>query len=108
MLLGLDQTRSAFRASVRDWADKNFPASRAIELERREHEYPVVLWDALTAAGYHGIGIGEEYGGQGGDTVDTAILTRELARTLGGLTWTWVISSFAGATLPADAGFGVK
>jgi acyl-CoA dehydrogenase len=104
VLLDLDETRTAFRASVRDWVDKNFPASRATELERREHEYPLELWDALTQAGYHGVGIAEEYGGQGGDAVDTAILTRELARTLGGLTWTWAISSFAGAKAIAHAG----
>jgi acyl-CoA dehydrogenase len=104
VLLDLDETRSAFRASVRGWVDKNFPSARATELEQREYEYPFALWDALTKAGYHGLGITEEYGGQGGDTVDTAILTRELARTLGGLTWTWAISSFAGAKAIAHAG----
>jgi acyl-CoA dehydrogenase len=104
MLFDLDETRSAFRDSVRDWVRKNFPAERANELERREHEYPFELWDALAEAGYHGIGIAEENGGQGGDTVDTVILTRELARTLGGLTWTWAISSFAGAKAVAHAG----
>jgi acyl-CoA dehydrogenase len=104
VLFDLDETRGAFRASVRDWVIKNFPPARATELERREHEYPMELWDALTEAGYHGIGIAEEYGGQGGDTVDTAILTRELARTLGGLAWTWAISSFAGGKAIAHAG----
>ena len=102
--LDLDEARGAFRDSVRAWVEKNFPKQRATELERREYEYPFELWDALTQAGYHGMGIDERYGGQGGDTVDSAILARELARNLGGLTWTWAISSFAGAKAIAHAG----
>jgi acyl-CoA dehydrogenase len=104
VLPDLDDARSEFRNSVRMWVETNFPKQRAIELERKEYEYPFELWDALAQAGYHGLGIDERYGGQGGDTVDTSILTRELARNLGGLTWTWAISSFAGAKAIAHAG----
>lgn len=97
MLLDLDDDRRAFRDSVRTWVDKNFPPERALELERREYEYPFELWDAMSEAGFHGVGIDERYGGQGGDAVDTTVLARELARSLGGMAWTWAISSFAGA-----------
>jgi alkylation response protein AidB-like acyl-CoA dehydrogenase len=97
VLLDLDEERSAFRDAIRSWVNKNFPKTRAIELEKQEYQYPFELWHALTDAGYHAIGIGGQDGGQDGDTVDTSILTRELARNLGGLTWTWAISSFAGA-----------
>src|SRR5262249_25544710 len=47
-------------------------------------------------AGFHGIGIAEEYGGQGGDVITQMILGRELARPLGGLAWIWGLTSFAG------------
>jgi acyl-CoA dehydrogenase len=104
VLLELDDSRREFRDSVRRWVEHHFPKERATELEKREYEYPFGLWDALTEAGYHGIGIDPAYGGQGGDTVDSAVLTRELARNLGGLTWTWAISSFAGAKAIAHAG----
>ena len=65
-------------------------------LERDEHNYPFALWDKLTDAGFHGIGIDEQYGGQGGDVFTQMILARALARTLGGLAWIWGITSFAG------------
>ena len=97
MLLDLDEERRAFRDSVRSWVDKYYPPERALELERREYEYPHALWDAMTEAGFHALGIPEEFGGQGGDPVDTAVLARELARSLGGLSWVWGIPSFAGA-----------
>lgn len=97
MLLDLDDDRRAFRDAVRSWVDKHCPPDRALELEKREYQYPYELWDAMTEAGFHGVGIDEEYGGQGGDAVDTAVLARELARSLGGLSWVWGIPSFAGA-----------
>jgi acyl-CoA dehydrogenase len=104
LLLDLDDDRRAFRDSVRTWVDKHFPPEKALEIERREYQYPFELWDAMTEAGFHGIGIDEEYGGQGGDAVDTAILARELARSLGGMSWTWAISSFAGSKAVAHGG----
>jgi alkylation response protein AidB-like acyl-CoA dehydrogenase len=87
----------AFRDMVRKWVDAEAPKSWARGLEKDEHHYPFVLWDKFTEAGFHGIGIGEEYGGQGGDVITQMILARELARTLGGLAWIWGITSFAGS-----------
>src|SRR3546814_701981 len=55
------------------------------------------LWDKLTEAGFHGVGISEEYEGQGGDVIMQMVLARELARSLGGLAWIWGITSFAGS-----------
>jgi alkylation response protein AidB-like acyl-CoA dehydrogenase len=66
-------------------------------LERKEHEYPRELWEKLTAGGYHGIGIAEEYGGLGGDIVIQSVFMREFARTAAGLGWIWGITAFSGA-----------
>src|SRR6202044_1478657 len=93
----LSEEQEAFRDSVRRWVDAEAPKAYARELERREEQYPFELWDKFTAAGFHGIGIGEEFGGQGGDIVMQMIFARELARTLSGLLWTWGVTSFAGA-----------
>ena len=87
----------AFRDMVRKWVDAEAPKSWARALEKDEHHYPFALWDKFTEAGFHGIGIDEKYGGQGGDIVTQMILARELARTLGGLAWIWGITSFAGS-----------
>jgi acyl-CoA dehydrogenase len=92
----LSEEQVAFRDTARDWVEKNYPKHRARELEAREGQFPYELWKDLAAAGFHGIGIAEEYGGQGGDSVTQSILARELARTLGGLAGVWGVSSFAG------------
>ncbi|MDB6060590.1 MAG: acyl-CoA dehydrogenase [Verrucomicrobiaceae bacterium] len=93
----LSEEQRAFKDSVQKWVNKEVPKSWARELEKDEHNYPFALWDKFTEAGFHGIGIDEEYGGQGGDVVTQMILGRELARTLGGLAWIWGITSFAGS-----------
>src|ERR1700735_530069 len=92
----LSEEHLAFQEMVRKWVDKEAPKSWARELERDEHSYPFALWDKFTAAGFHGVGIPEEYGGQGGDVITQMILARELSRSLAGLTWVWGITSFAG------------
>src|ERR1700734_2132627 len=96
MDFSLSEEQEAFRDSVRRWVDAEAPKAYARELERREEQYPFELWDKFTAAGFHGIGIEEEYGGQGGDIVMQMLFARELSRTLGGLLWTWGLTSFAG------------
>jgi acyl-CoA dehydrogenase len=93
----LTDEQQLFRSTVREWVENEAPKSYANELERREHEYPFELWDKMTEAGFHGISVPEEYGGQGGDIVMQMILARELSRSLAGLTWVWGNTSFAGA-----------
>jgi acyl-CoA dehydrogenase len=93
----LSDEYQSFRDSVDKWVEKELPKSWARELEKDEHQYPFALWDKFTEAGFHGIGIDERYGGQGGDVVMQMILGRSLARSLGGLAWIWGITSFAGS-----------
>ncbi|GLZ50187.1 acyl-CoA dehydrogenase [Actinomycetospora sp. NBRC 106375] len=92
----LTEQQELFRKTVRDWVDREAPKEWARELEADEHAFPHVLWDKFSAAGFHGIGLPEEYGGQGGDVMTQMILARGLSRSLAGLTWVWGISSFAG------------
>src|SRR5579875_2020325 len=93
----LTDEQKLFRDTVREWVDKETPKAWAREIERNEHEYPFALWDKLSAAGFHGISVPEEYGGQGGDVVMQMILARGLSRSLAGLTWVWGLTSFAGS-----------
>ncbi|HTT85520.1 MAG TPA: acyl-CoA dehydrogenase family protein, partial [Rhizomicrobium sp.] len=92
----MSEEQLAFRDSVRRWVDAEAPKSWARKLERREEDYPFELWDKLSDAGFHGIGIAEEFGGQGGDIMIQMLFARELARTLSGMLWTWGLTSFAG------------
>jgi acyl-CoA dehydrogenase len=93
----LSDEMTLFSKTVRDWVDNEIPKSYARELEKHEHDYPFDLWDKLTRAGYHGIGVEEQYGGEGGDIFVQTLLARGLARSLSGLTWVWGLTSFAGA-----------
>jgi len=93
----LTDEQQLFRDTVRKWVDKECPKDWCRMLERREHVYPQELWDKLTAAGFHGVGIDEEYGGLGGDILIQTIFMRELARTAAGLGWVWGITSFSGS-----------
>jgi acyl-CoA dehydrogenase len=92
----LTPEQQLFRQTVREWVDREAPKAWARELEKKEHDFPFELWDKLSEAGFHAIGIPEEYGGQGGDVVTQMLLARELSRSLAGLTWVWGITSFAG------------
>ena len=96
MDFSLPEEVQAFRDTARRWVEAEIPKSWAREMERKEEEYPFALWDKFTEAGFHGIGIAEEYGGQGGDVLIQMVLARELARPLGGLAWIWGLTSFAG------------
>lgn len=93
----LAEEHQAFQDTVRKWVAAEIPKDWARELEADEHNYPFDLWDKFTEAGFHGVGIPEEYGGQGGDIITQMIIARELARPLGGLAWIWGITSFAGS-----------
>ena len=86
-----------FRRMLRDWVERECPKSHARDLEAAEGQYPFELWDRMTAAGFHAIGIDPAYGGEDGTVTDQALLCQELGRSLAGLTWIWGISSFAGA-----------
>src|SRR5882672_964818 len=97
MDFGLTDEQELFRQAIRDWTNKECPKAWANEAERDEDRYPFELWDKMTRAGLHGVGIDERYGGQGGDVVMQTILAREISRTLAGLSWVWGITSFVGA-----------
>lgn len=97
MDFALSDEQEAFREIAHRWVESEVPKSWARELEADEHNYPFALWDKFTDAGFHGVGIPEEYGGQGGDVQMQMVLARELARSLGGLAWIWGITSFAGS-----------
>ena len=93
----LSEENRAFRDMARRWVDAEVPKSWARELEVPEEEYPFALWDKFSKAGFHGIGIDEAYGGQGGNVITQMILARELSRSLAGLSCVWGITSFAGS-----------
>jgi alkylation response protein AidB-like acyl-CoA dehydrogenase len=82
-----------FQRTIRELVNNEFSKEYCREVEARE-EFPWDLWQKLTGAGLTGIGIPEEYGGQGGGIMEQVILDEELSRTLAGLYWLLGITLF--------------
>jgi alkylation response protein AidB-like acyl-CoA dehydrogenase len=85
--------QEAFRSSIRELVRRELPKQFCREVEARD-EFPWDLWERLTGNGLAGIGIPEEYGGQGGGILEQVILDEELSRTLAGLYWMLGITLF--------------
>jgi acyl-CoA dehydrogenase len=92
----LSEEQEQLRQMVRDFADREAPKEVARRLEASK-DFPEDLARRIAKAGLNGIGIPEEYGGQGGDLMDQTIVCEELSRTLGGLAWLWGINVWSGA-----------
>jgi acyl-CoA dehydrogenase len=88
----------AFRSTIREWVEAKCPKDHALELERHEdHDgshFPAQLWQDMADAGFFGIGIDEELGGQGGGAMIQSIFMEEIARSLAGISWIWGINQF--------------
>jgi acyl-CoA dehydrogenase len=88
----------AFRSMVRDWVNDKCPKEYALEIEREEdHDgsnFPEQLWQDMAEAGFFGIGIDEELGGQGGNCTIQSIFMEEIARSLAGIAWIWGVNQF--------------
>ncbi len=89
----LTDEQQMFQRSIRDLVNSEFPKAYCRELEARE-EFPWELWHKLGELGLTGIGIPEEYGGQGGTIIEQVLLDEELSRTLAGLYWLLGITLF--------------
>ena len=57
------------------------------------------MWAKLGENGLNGVGIPEEYGGQGGGIMEQVILDEELSRTFAGLYWLLGITLFDGKAI---------
>jgi len=87
-----------FRSAVRQWVEDKCPKDVALELERQEdHDgtnFPEQLWQDMADAGFFGIGIDEELGGQGGGAAIQSIFMEEVSRSLAGIAWIWGVNQF--------------
>jgi acyl-CoA dehydrogenase len=99
----LTDEQIAFKQAIREWSDAKYPKTRVVELDNLG-EFPEELWDDMAEMGFHGVGIAEEYEGQGGDVITQALLAQGLARNLAGLATLWGVPSFAGAKTVGAAG----
>jgi alkylation response protein AidB-like acyl-CoA dehydrogenase len=96
----LTDEQELFRRTLRELVDKELSKDYCREVEARD-EFPWDLWKRLVDSGLTGIGIAEEYGGQGGGIVEQVILDEELSRTMAGLYWLLGITLFDAKAIAA-------
>jgi alkylation response protein AidB-like acyl-CoA dehydrogenase len=92
----LTDEQQMLRDMVRDFVERECPKNTARDLEAGG-EYPRALAERIAAVGLNGVGVPEEYGGQGGDIISQVIVCEELSRSLAGLAWIWGITVWSGA-----------
>ena len=85
--------QQAFRAAIRDIVERELTKEYCRQAEAAG-EFPWDLWQRLGNLGLTGIGIPEEYGGQGGGIMEQVILDEELSRSMAGLYWLLGITLF--------------
>jgi acyl-CoA dehydrogenase len=85
MATGESELHDMIRESVQDLAD-DFPRDYWRECVEN-YEFPREYWDALAEAGWLGVAIPEEYGGEGLGMLEMTIVIEELSRagTMGGI-----------------------
>ena len=74
----LTEEHEALREAVHELATDKI-APRAAEIDETS-EFPVDVYEALRASGFHAIHIPEEYGGEGGDALAACLVIEEVAR----------------------------
>src|SRR4051794_3311300 len=90
--------QQAFRESIRDIVDRSLTKDYCREVEARDG-FPWDLWERLGELGLTGVGLPEEFGGQGGGIMEQVILDEELSRTMAGLYWLLGITLFDSRTI---------
>lgn len=74
----LTETQEQVREMARDFSDKVIrPAAEALD---RDERFPAEIYDQMAGLGLFGIGVPEDMGGPGFDTLTYAVVMEELAR----------------------------
>ncbi|AOL16654.1 acyl-CoA dehydrogenase [Sulfolobus sp. A20] len=76
--VNVSEKHELFRRAVREFMEKT--AAQYVEKGEREGTIPKEVLEKAKEIGLYGVGVPEEYGGQGGDTLMTAIAQEEISR----------------------------
>ena len=74
------EEQEMLRNTARDFLVKECPATFVRDMEKDEKGYTTELWSKMVDAGWMGLEIPEEYGGNGGNFIDLCVLIEEMGR----------------------------
>jgi acyl-CoA dehydrogenase len=97
----LSEEQRLVRSQLRELCDE-FGDDYWREKDRR-HEYPEEFFEAFADAGWCGLTIPEEYGGQGYGVLEAALVQQEIARSGGGMAGTSLTAHHTFSTEPLVA-----
>jgi len=101
----LSEEQRMFQATLREFLQREVPSSYVREIDRKE-EFPWQLWEKFADFGLLGVGMPEEYGGNGGGLVELAIVLEELAYA--GASLVYAYAPTIGFCRQAILGFGTE
>lgn len=87
MNLSLTEEQELLRRSAREFLQTLSPPSLAREVEDQHAPMSPVLWSALAAHGWLGLGLPEDIGGSGGGPLEVALFAEELGRAIAPVPW---------------------
>ncbi len=92
----LTEGQKMLRQALKDVLTREFPKEYFRELDAKA-EWPTEVVKKLGELGYLGIPIPVEYGGSGGNALDTALIQGELSRNIGGSGLFYILGTCFGA-----------
>lgn len=99
MALSFTPAQEMLKRTLRDFLKKECPSTLIRTLEEEE-SYPYDIFDKMAALGFFALPFPEQYGGLGGNIVDTAIIAEETARVSGSICMMYTGTAvFGGASL---------
>ena len=102
MDLSLTENQEMLKSSAREFMQREYTKQVLLDLDGRDTSYSQELWDKVTAIGWLGIVIPQEYGGEGSSLTDAGVLFQELGR--GPVPGPYFSSSILGALVTLEGG----
>lgn len=82
MDLGLNETQQMLKNSAREFLSQECPHNLVRAMEEDENGYSPPLWQKMVDLGWTSLPFPEEYGGNGGNFLDLAVLLEEMGMAL--------------------------
>jgi alkylation response protein AidB-like acyl-CoA dehydrogenase len=80
MNLSLTQSQEMLKTAAREMVEQEFSKETLADLDAQESSFHPAGWQKLASAGWLGILVPQEYGGEGSSLTDAAVLFQELGR----------------------------